>query len=169
MKRAFMTIELTVETGAIVENANSYVKLTFADAYLASRGNADWAKGEEDARATALIRAADVLNSYRWKGQPVEPGRIMAWPRRGMEYSPGNPVSENVVPIQVQNSQCEIAAAIVARGADPLGQVDMHLTTGAVRAIVAEYRLSPEMGDLIMTLDEIFVPIWRKKMAKNTK
>ena len=123
---------LIVETGTIVENANSYVDLAFADAYLTSRGNTVWAGVGEDAKAAALIRAADVLNGYRWKGQPVEPGRVMAWPRKGVDYSPGNPVPENVVPIQVQNAQCEIAAASMSEeGAnDPLAQVDT--TKGAV-------------------------------------
>lgn len=119
-----MTIKLTVEDGTMPEGANTYADMDFVNAYLASRGVAGWAEADADSRAAALIRAADVLNSYYWKGETAEPGRVMTWPRKGMCYAGGVGVPENSVPVQVQNAQCEIAGAVIAGDTDPLAQVD---------------------------------------------
>ena len=125
-----MSIKLIVEDGTLPENANTYADVDFADAFLASRGAAEWAIADEETKATALIRATDTLNSYRWKGLPVEDTRIMAWPRTGVVYASGTEVPADVVPIQVKNATCELAGNIVATHTDPLAQVDTSV--GAV-------------------------------------
>ena len=125
-----MSIDLVVEDGTMPDGANTYADIDFADAFLASRGAAEWAVADEDTKAAAIIRATDTLNSYRWKGLPVEDTRIMAWPRTGVVYASGAGVPADTVPIQVKNATCELAGNIVATHTDPLAQIDASV--GAV-------------------------------------
>lgn len=119
-----MPITLIVEDGTMPDGANTYADMATVDAYYAGRGKAAWAGKSEDERAAAIIRAADVLNSYQWKGVSTVPGRIMAWPRAGAAYADGTAVSESIVPVQVVQAQCELAGGILLNGADPLAAVD---------------------------------------------
>jgi hypothetical protein len=125
-----MPISLIIEDGAMPTGANVYADIAYADGYLASRGVSAWADADDDTKLAALVRAADTLNSYRWKGITVAPGRIMAWPRKGMAYAEGTPVPDNIVPAQVANAQCELAGSILADEADPLAPV--NTSQGAV-------------------------------------
>lgn len=103
---------LYVEDGTLAENANSYCSLEFAEVYCSLRGL--WPDGVSDAdKEKALIRACDWLNSMSWLGEPVETGRVMAWPRKDV---PG--VDDGVVPQAVQIANAE-GAALIASGTDP--------------------------------------------------
>jgi hypothetical protein len=117
-----MPVQLIVEDGSMPDGANTYVDAGFVDAYLEARGNAAWLAANDDVRTIALVRAADVLNSYRWKGVSSSPGRIMAWPRKNVAYADATPVPENVIPAQVKNAQCELAA-LINGGENPLAPV----------------------------------------------
>lgn len=125
-----MAIPLIVEDGSMKDGANTYATTAQADAYLAARGAEKWAELDDDGKTIALIRAADTLNSYNWKGVTAKPGRVMTWPRKGVAYADGTPVKEDEVPLQIVNAQCELAGAIVTNEADPLAPVDT--TVGAV-------------------------------------
>ena len=117
-----MPARLTIEDGSMPDNANTYVDIGFADGYLGTRGNAAWLAADAEAKAVALIRSADVLNSYPWKGNAAAPDRIMAWPRKGVAYADKTPVPEEVIPQQVKNAQCELAA-LINGGENPLAPV----------------------------------------------
>ena len=119
-----MPITLIVEDGTMPAGANSYVDIASADNYLAQRGAYAWVGKEDDEKASALIRAADTLNTFNWNGADAESGRIMAWPRKHMLFIDKSPVQENFIPDQIKSAQCEIAADILLNQADPLAPVD---------------------------------------------
>jgi hypothetical protein len=78
---------LTVESGAGIAGADSYLALAVADAHHAARGAAVWATAPTPAREAALRRATagiDGLFANRWKGAKAVPWTIqsLAWPRR---------------------------------------------------------------------------------------
>ncbi len=136
-------LTLIVEDGTLPEGANCYAGLAEADAWLVPRGLwpptpvlVDAETGEEKpdavmvaAKTAALLRGADWLNVLpggRWKGKPVEEGRVMAWPRL---TAPG--VVSGVVPAGVKIANMEIAALFYG-GSNPLAPVEHG---GAVRSL----------------------------------
>ena len=109
---------LTVEDGTCPEGANAYASLGEADAYALPRGL--WEASEDEAvmrsREQALLRASDWLNSLSWKGTPVDAGREMAWPRKGIGAR-GVEIADNAVPACIRTA-CIEAACAIASGTD---------------------------------------------------
>lgn len=133
---------IVVEDGSATNpNANSYISLADADAYLVPRGL--WpvtpdVPGENEgdpaipdpvmvaAKESALLRAADYLNTLQWYGQPVDWQRTMAWPRIGVPQPGGSNVAalpDNIVPKAVAQAQAELAGLIYG-GTNPLAPVE---------------------------------------------
>jgi hypothetical protein len=127
-----MSITITVETGAVVTGANSFISLADFQAYHAARGNALTAYTDEQQKAS-LVKAGDYLNGIVWKGVKTGRDNPMPWPRYGTEEGGSiwnqlvYPASEWVgvldkdgfyiptdeVPVQVINAQCEAAYLIL--------------------------------------------------------
>jgi len=127
-----MTIEITVETGAVVTGANSFVSLADFQAYHAARGNALTSYTDEQQKA-ALVKAGDYLNGLTWRGVKTGRDNPMCWPRYGTEDGGSiwnqltYPASEWVgvldkdgfyiptdeVPGEVVNAQCDAAYLIL--------------------------------------------------------
>ena len=132
---------LIIENGKMPDGANTYAGLDEADAYLSGRGLAAWAEADIASRSAALLRAADVLNSYAWRGNTAAPGRVMAWPRSGMAYAGGEAVPADRVPVRVVQAQCELAGAMIG-GDTPLAAVDKSrgpVTVERVDAVSVSY------------------------------
>lgn len=74
----------TVEDGTIVDGANSFVDVTYADAYFADRGIAAWTGNTSTVKQPALIRATDYI-VQRWqdmlKGDLVDEDQPLPFPR----------------------------------------------------------------------------------------
>jgi hypothetical protein len=131
-----MTITITVETGAVVTGANSFISLADFKTYHGDRGN-DLTAYTDPQQQAALVKAADYLNGLVWKGVKTGRDNPMAWPRYGTETGGSiwnqlvYPASEWVgvldkdgfyiptdeVPAEVVNAQCE-AAYLVLLGND---------------------------------------------------
>ncbi len=104
---------LIVEDGMCPEGANAYVSLADADTYCLARGL--WADSSGDAtvaakKEIAILRASDWLNGLDWRGEPISPLRVMAWPRLDVRLSPAILLDSNVVPAVIVNACCEVAA-----------------------------------------------------------
>lgn len=101
---------LTVETGAGVPNADSWVSLVAANAHFTDYGGF-WA-GTDSAKESALRRAALWLSTgIRWNGTKAYAGNMLAWPRTGMMDCDGNDIAENAIPMQVILAQLAAASA----------------------------------------------------------
>lgn len=122
---------LIVEDGSKPEGANVYADLKAADDWLVPRGlwpatpvTVDAEDGTETpspemvkAKTAALLRAADWLNVLpggRWKGEPVEEDRVMAFPRK---------CAPAVVPAGVKIANMELAAVFFG-GDNPLAPLE---------------------------------------------
>ena len=132
---------LIVESGACEANSNSCISIADADTYLVPRGL--WpvtpdVPGENEgdpavpdpvmvaAKESALLRAADYLNTLQWHGQPVDWQRTMSWPRIGVPQpggSKGAVLPDNIVPKAVAQAQAELAGFIYG-GINPLAPVE---------------------------------------------
>lgn len=126
---------LTVETGAIVSGANSYVSRADAIAYAANRGVT---LADSTATDAMLIKACDYLESFanRYKGVPVDRDQPLAWPRYDAVIE-GFSWSSDEIPRQVINAQLAVLLEINA-GDDPfnptptVGPVTEKTVSGAV-------------------------------------
>ena len=136
-------MSLLVEDGSMPAEANSYVSLEAADAYLVPRGlweatpivvtpGENGAPDMEDPDAgvvskkeAALIRAFDALNTLKWRGDAADWQRVTAWPRVGVSM-PGNPkliLPADCVPLAVGQAQMELAGLIYG-GLNPLAPME---------------------------------------------
>jgi hypothetical protein len=102
-------VELVVETGAIVPNANSFVSETDIVAYALARGVALPTATDADMDAVAVlgIKAADYLRILPWKGEVVSSTQTMPWPRKNLNVTPSFP--EDAIPSQVVEAQKMLA------------------------------------------------------------
>lgn len=75
-------IELIIEDGSGVPNANSYCDLDFALEYCAMKGYNDWLNLSEDEQKIYLIRGTEFVdNFYDWKGTRSFLNQSMSFPR----------------------------------------------------------------------------------------
>jgi len=126
---------LTVETGAIVTGANSYVSRADAIAYAANRGVT---LADTTATDAMLIKATDYLETYadRFKGILVDREQPLSWPRYDAVIE-GFSWESDEIPRQVVNAQLAVLLEINA-GDDPfnptpvVGPVTEKTVSGAV-------------------------------------
>lgn len=105
-------VTLTVETGAIVPNANSFVDEQAIVDYALARGVTlpFTSDAEQDAVAVLGIKAADYLKIMPWKGEVVSTTQTMPWPRKNMNVTPSFP--ENSVPSSVIEAQLQLTLLV---------------------------------------------------------
>ena len=109
-------------------NANSYISLTEADAYVDAMISSDdvskWSTGTDDTRNRALAAATQRLDRERFLGARATDTQALQWPRTGVRkpdtyvntYATGFPfrISEDYftdteIPDQVKRAQIELA------------------------------------------------------------
>lgn len=96
-------------------SADAFVTVAGCEAYCANRGLTEWTSQPDspaDAKEAAIRRATDYLSrSYTWKGYKAA-GRLqaLAWPRSDVTDGEGQAVGSDVIPVEVINACCEIAA-----------------------------------------------------------
>lgn len=88
---------LLVEDGTLVDGAESYISVEYADMYFANRGVSTWSILNTTEKEQALRRATDyMLARYRgrWKGSKVKYAQALDWPRVGVTPDDSeNPIS----------------------------------------------------------------------------
>lgn len=114
-----MALVITVETGAGVTGANSYISradaLTFFEAYPFG---ADFIAAADPLKDRALAYAARVLDTqFAWNGKRTRPTtQVMQWPREGVR-EPDRTVPNNEVPRAIREAQCLIALSAIQNDA----------------------------------------------------
>jgi len=106
---------LVVEDGTGKPDAESYVSVTDADAYLAKRGIAGTWAATSGAKEIALIQATDYMEQmYRsaWSGSRVRSTQTLSWPRTGV-YVDGFSVPATLVPTEVKVACVQLAQRAV--------------------------------------------------------
>jgi len=74
---------MIVEDGTIVNDANSYVTVSYADSFHNDRANSSWT-GTDAVKEAALIKATDYIEQVyegRWVGYLVDNDQPLSWPR----------------------------------------------------------------------------------------
>lgn len=121
------TTTLIVEDGSVVANAQSYISVSAADAYLKGRGETTFAAAQLSDQENALRAATYYMVSeyrYRWAGFRYSVLQNLDWPR---SYVPITDISTmgyggdflsyvnfNVVPVEVQQACADLAVRWLA-------------------------------------------------------
>lgn len=100
-------------------NANSYVTLVEAEAFLDNRiGSDEWFTSS--LQEQALIQACFILDQFDYIGDRATTTQALEWPRViNDEYELGHdtfPYGATVIPPKLKNAQCEIAFWLVQTG-----------------------------------------------------
>lgn len=123
---------LIVETGAVVEGANSYISTANFTTYATAR-NYTLVSGAE----TLLIQAMDYLESQDFLGLKYSYTQALQWPRT-------NVVIDNwwipvtTIPQLLIDAQCEIAMAIDA-GESPVASLTQNKSSVKVGEVEVSY------------------------------
>lgn len=118
-------IDLVVETGAGLADADSYMSLAEANTRSIARGNPTEWSGATDAQQANWLRQGagagiDIVYGTRWSGYRRTDTQALDWPRTGASDSrTGRYVSESTIPAAVKWAQFEFALSL-ALGVDPL-------------------------------------------------
>jgi hypothetical protein len=106
---------LTVETGAIVANANSYVSLGDARAYAAARGVT--LSAVDATLEQLLVKAMDFLATLepRFQGSRVSATQPLPWPRKDVTLH-GFDFAQDDIPQPLIDAQCQLAMDVTALG-----------------------------------------------------
>jgi hypothetical protein len=146
---------LTVETGAIVAAAESYISVTDADTYHSNRGNAAWAALGTEAKEQALRKAVAYIDGkyyHRWKGVQVEPlTQTLQYPRAGVKISSYQPyysvppsfydvdyagyLAITTIPDCLKYAQCE--AALRAAAGDLAGDLQDGVKSKSIAGAIS--------------------------------
>lgn len=127
----------TVIATAGAADANSYVTVAEAQAYLDARLNvAAWTNASVDDRERAVITATRLLTPLPWLGSRTTSAQALAWPRtacpdpdapegftgvRGLGYLY---YDTSVIPVRVKDATCELALEVLNAGTADLGTLD---------------------------------------------
>lgn len=162
---------LVVEDGTGRADADAYVSVTDADAYLADYGTpASWSSATTTTKEEAIrraTRAMDALFGQRWKGVRKTQTQALDWPRIGGADDDGRLLPE--MPAVLADA-CAILASRDVAGDDlvpdqPFGDQEIESEAVAVGSLRREVRyragkLAGKTYDLVMRmLDDLMVPM----------
>ena len=170
---------LSVETGASVPGANTFVDVAYADTYFAGAGQTAWT-GTDAAKEAALIRAGRYLNGLRWQGSKFDFRHSMCWPRFGVPvadmegaialyptgFGYGLYWNTNEIPEAVKQAQCEAAFRYLA-GTDMMpdlkrgGQVVMK----RVDIITTQYASGAPAGTRFLAVEALLRPFLKSSAS----
>jgi hypothetical protein len=152
-------MSLTIETGAGVTGADSYVDLAYCETYLANVGYTIWAPLLDDEKEAALRMAARYLDAKSYSGQRIIYTQAMAWPRSYALFDQNFEIPSSVIPENLKRAQCE-AAIRAAQGtltADNAGGYVIEETVGGITKRYSDYSKSTTKA--MTVVDDLLRPL----------
>ena len=100
----------TLEDGSGIENANSYVSLSYVNDYHSDRGNSSWGDFTDSEKQASIIRASEYVDKRfgkKFKGFRKVKNQGLEWPRLDAFDSDGYLLDE--IPFQLEKAVSEYA------------------------------------------------------------
>jgi hypothetical protein len=143
-----MALDATVGGAA----ANSYVDLTYFNAYIASRANVPAAVTDAETltKEQALIQATRLMRSICLTGLASTSTQRLAWPRTGMLSANGYPIDDDVIPDDWKDMQSELAMLLIVS--------DRTAATPAVAAGIASLKAGPVTLEFTDGVETVAIP-----------
>ena len=131
---------LTIETGAGVAGANSYVSVVNAQTWVTARGIA------VTVTEALLLKAMDYLEALRaeYQGVKVSSDQALQWPRYDV-YVDGYPLDSDVIPATLISAQCQLACDAYTMDLLPSGDGREVIKESMVMGLVSK-EYSPGSG-----------------------
>lgn len=163
---------MIIETGTNVTNADSYVSVSYADAYHTLFGNTLWSSKTNPEKEMALIhgtRSIELLYGQKYLSIPLYRVQSLLFPRFTFVINGSQVVDAGVIPKQLKDAVCE-AALLYTSGANvyPTPNNGMKVKANKVKIgdieISEEYSKSPEAEafENFNKIDVILSPILKK-------
>lgn len=103
-----LSVEMYVENGEGIEDANSYVDLAFANQFMANMGRKEWLALEDDIKKISLVKATSYVdNLFTWKGTKATQQQALSFPRLNIVDLDGFEVVG--IPTKLKQAVCEAA------------------------------------------------------------
>lgn len=109
-------MSIVVETGAGLEEANSFASVAFADSYHSARGKDSWAAATQTKKEAALVVASDYVDAKyrsRWIGTKTKDSQSLTWPRYGAVTAEGGVISSTYIPVDIKRAVVELAGYVI--------------------------------------------------------
>lgn len=158
-------MSLIVETGTGDPTAEAYATTAYADAYHISMGNVAWAALDQTTKEVNMRKAAQYMCQYYrmdWQGYRAHADQALDWPRWNVmvaDLGVHNVILPTVIPIQVQQANCELALLALSGPLNPnrkqqvlskqVGPIKITYDNGSPQATLytaVDDMLSPFMG-----------------------
>jgi hypothetical protein len=140
-----MPITLVVETGAGLENANTFQSRAQLTARLEASPFADaWATVDVIKQDQCNAEAAAWMTRLGWEGIATTELQALAWPRAWMETVEGYPIASNVIPTFVLDAHTRLAYWLAQQASTPFA--DNGLAPGTELQLPGGLRLTPSSG-----------------------
>jgi hypothetical protein len=109
-----MTIEIIIEDGTGIENANSYVTVEEATIYALNRGTV--LSSNADVISALLIKATDYIETFEYDfiGEKTNSIQSLSWPRIDAYVGETLAYSETQIPKLLKNAICQAVIAQVS-------------------------------------------------------
>lgn len=136
-----MAVVFTVEDGTIIDGANSYVTVAYADDYLSIKADSsDWTALSDVVVQKYLMLATRVLDQRAKfpNTVPTDTTQSLRWPRQGAYDRDGESIPDDVIPQQIQEATVEIAFNFFNNSVDP-----NNPTQGATQGVVNKLKVGP--------------------------
>lgn len=112
-------VELIIEDGSIVPNANTYLSLEEFKQESASYFIID-ADATDDDISRNILRATRFIEGVRFKGEKVDPLHTMSWPRKDVCFAPYTMWPEDKVPVAVRRAVMLLCIGVFEEGDEVL-------------------------------------------------
>lgn len=148
---------LTVENGAGLSNADSYLSVVDSDTYHSNFGNAAWASATTEEKEAALRRATQYLDThYQWSGLPLTYTQALKWPRIYSDL----PLEYQTWPVKaIQNACAELALRSLSSSLYT-DQQDAQVTRKTVDVITVEYSTGVNSGQVRFAIVDDLVKLY---------
>ena len=157
-----MSIQIIVEDGSGVNNANSYVTSEYFTAFAAARGAA--LPSDSDALAVLLIRATDYLETfaYEYIGSRFSTTQGLSWPRIEAYSGLTLVCGQNEIPNALKMAQCQCGIGIF-NGFDPMANVSAedYVIERTIGPITTKFANPVEVGisAKLSAVDSLLAPL----------
>ena len=135
-----MAVEVIKETGAGIENANSYVSIADIAAWVETNPHdSTWAALTDAQKSGYAVMACRVVNEQMaWDGWIINDDQALDLPRSGMVNKKGRSINDDEIPSEVQDAQCELARlfAISDRTADSDTVGFSEISVGSIKLVM---------------------------------
>jgi hypothetical protein len=104
-----MALQLILETGAGLSNANSYASLAEAESYHEGRSHVSaWTALTLTEKTVALVEATLLIDVYLdWDGSKATEAQALRWPRVGVVDRDGYAIDSTVIPLWLKQATAE--------------------------------------------------------------